>query len=186
MLTAMGVLPMRPPLIFMRHPGSRPGGVRALSFGLGPADFVKLPVVQSMWNEGVSADYASLEVEEDYFSKAETAAKMMLKSNMTPKETDSLVPFVRDQFVSIHKMDTRLCNREVKDVAQERTLKAGAVMWGLAITVQKRSLARMGSFLYPWWGMGIVLVLLQWVFFVYTKALLITNARGLYMKKKAP
>lgn len=63
------------------------------------------------------------------------------------------------------------------------TLKAGAVAWGLAIAVQKRSVQLFGMVNCPWWIVGIVISLLQWAFYVYSKALLVADARAVYKKK---
>ena len=96
------------------HPGRCPGAVRyapCLSFGV--SDFSKLPFVQSAWNEFVDADGAQLVPDETYFDKAENAATLILKSDLTVEEAASLVPFIRDQFVSIHTIDTRVSNQEV-------------------------------------------------------------------------
>jgi len=56
----------------------------------------------------------------------------------------------------------------------------GAIAWGLAIAVQKRCVPK-----YPWWVVGIVVSLLQWAFYVYTKAALIANPRDVYKKPEA-
>ena len=56
----------------------------------------------------------------------------------------------------------------------------GAIAWGLAIAVQKRCVPK-----YPWWVVGIVVSLLQWAFYVYTKAALIANPRDVYAKPEA-
>ena len=45
--------------------------------------------------------------------EAEKMATLILKPKRTHDETASLVPFVADQFYSIHKIDTRVCNQEV-------------------------------------------------------------------------
>ena len=69
--------------------------------------------------------------------------------------------------------------------AVSRTLRAGAIAWGLAIAVQKRSVRLIGKVLYPWWVVGIVVSLLQWAFYVNQKVSLITNARNVYKKPEA-
>ena len=56
----------------------------------------------------------------------------------------------------------------------------GAIAWGLAIAVQKRCVPK-----YPWWVVGIVVSLLQWAFYVNTKAALIANPRDVYAKPEA-
>ena len=68
----------------------------------------------------------------------------------------------------------------MRAVSKARTLQAGAIAWGLAIAVQKRCVPK-----YPWWVVGIVVSLLQWAFYVYTKAALIANPRDVYKKPEA-
>ena len=68
----------------------------------------------------------------------------------------------------------------MRAVSKARTLQAGAIAWGLAIAVQKRCVPK-----YPWWVVGIVVSLLQWAFYVYTKAALIANPRDVYAKPEA-
>jgi len=68
----------------------------------------------------------------------------------------------------------------VRAVSKARTLQVGAIAWGLAIAVQKRCVPK-----YPWWVVGIVVSLLQWAFYVYTKAALIANPRDVYKKPEA-
>ena len=65
------------------------------------------------WNDVVDADGAMLEPDVAFLGEAESAATLILKSDRTTEETASLVPFIRDQFCSIHKIDTRVCNQEV-------------------------------------------------------------------------
>ena len=53
---------------------------------------------------------------EAFRGEAEKMATLILKPKRTHDETASLVPFIRDQFYSIHKIDTRdtrVCNQEV-------------------------------------------------------------------------
>ena len=50
---------------------------------------------------------------EAFLGEAEKMATLILKLKRTHDETASLVPFVADQFYSIHKIDTRVCNQEV-------------------------------------------------------------------------
>ena len=50
---------------------------------------------------------------EAFLGEAEKMATLILKPKRTHDETASLVPFVADQFYSIHKIDTRVCNQEV-------------------------------------------------------------------------
>jgi len=96
------------------RPACRPGAVRfALGFGMGMGDVAKLPFVQSAWNEIVGADGAMLKPDIAFLAEAENAATLILKAKRTTEETDSLVPFIRDGFYSIHKIDTRVCNQEV-------------------------------------------------------------------------
>ena len=68
----------------------------------------------------------------------------------------------------------------MRAVSKARTLQAGAIAWGLAIAVQKRCVPK-----YPWWVVGIVISLLQWACYVYTKAALIANPRDVYAKPEA-
>ena len=68
----------------------------------------------------------------------------------------------------------------MRAVSKARTLQVGAIAWGLAIAVQKRCVPK-----YPWWVVGIVVSLLQWAFYVYTKAALIANPRDVYAKPEA-
>ena len=68
----------------------------------------------------------------------------------------------------------------MRAVSKARTLQVGAIAWGLAIAVQKRCVPK-----YPWWVVGIVVSLLQWAFYVYTKAALIANPRDVYKKPEA-
>ena len=96
------------------RPTCRPGAVRyALSLSFGVSDVAKLPPLQSAWNEFVDADRAMLEPDAAFVDKAEEAATLILKSNRTAEETAALVPFIRDGFYSIHKIDTPVCNQEV-------------------------------------------------------------------------
>jgi hypothetical protein len=96
------------------RPTCRPGAVRyALSLSFGVSDVAKLPPLQSAWNEFVDADRAMLEPDAAFVDKAEEAATLILKSNRTAEETAALVPFIRDQFVSIDTIDTRDSNQEV-------------------------------------------------------------------------
>jgi hypothetical protein len=100
------------------RPACRPGAVRlGLGFGMGMGDVAKLPFVQSAWNEIVDADGAMLKPDMAFLAEAENAATLILKAKRMTEETDSLVPFIRDGFYSIHKIDhkidTRVCNQEV-------------------------------------------------------------------------
>ena len=84
---------------------------------MGMGDVAKLPFVQSAWNEIVGADGAMLKPDTAFLAEAENAATLILKAKRTTQETDSLVPFIRDGFYSIHKIDhkidTPVCNQEV-------------------------------------------------------------------------
>ena len=96
------------------RPACRPGAVRygpRLNFRA--SEFVKLPFVQSAWNEIVDADRAMLEPDVAFFGKAETAAKLILKPDRTTEETAELKPFIRDLCVSVQTTDTRVSNQEV-------------------------------------------------------------------------
>ena len=115
MSTSTGTFTASPQLAV--RPASRPAAVRLdINFGMGVfglSDAAKLPVVQSALNEIVAADGAMLEPDEAVLGEAEKMATLILKPKRTHDETTSLVPFIRDQFYSIHKIDTRVCNQEV-------------------------------------------------------------------------
>ena len=120
----------------------------------------------------VDADGASLEPDESVFDEAEIAARLLLNPRRTHEQTDSLVPFIRDQFYSIHKIDTRVCNQEVHrrphahPPAKVKSLQVGAFLWGTAILVQKLCFQSFGSVLFKWWKVGFFISLVQWAFYV--------------------
>ena len=194
------------------RPACRPGAVRyGPSLNFGASEFVKLPFVQSAWNEIVDADRAMLEPDVAFFGKAETAAKLILKPDRTTEETAVLEPFLRDHFVSVQTIDTRVSNqvhhpphahpppaqpayppRPPSDPASVSHPSAGERR------LEDESAAGIGAGLWglaivvqklcvpkfwAWWIVGIVISLLQWAFYVDQKASLIANARELYKKK---
>ena len=75
----------------------------------------------------------------------------------------------------------------MRNVANKRTLQAGAVGWGLVIAAQMYSVKRThdGAVLVPWWIVVIIMSLLKWAFYVFTKITLLADARNLHQKKKA-
>jgi len=48
-----------------------------------------------------------------------------------------------------------------------------------------RSVKRFGEVLAPWWVVVIIMSLLKWAFYVFTKITLLADARNLHQKKKA-
>ena len=77
--------------------------------------------------------------------------------------------------------------RQVRNVANKRTLQAGALGWGLVIAAQMYSVVRThdGAVLVPWWIVVIIMSLLKWAFYVLMKTSLLANARDLYQMNKA-
>jgi len=73
----------------------------------------------------------------------------------------------------------------VRRDAKKWTLLAGAVGWGLVGWGQMRSVKRFGEVLAPWWVVVIIMSLLKWAFYVFTKITLLADARNLHQKKKA-
>ena len=69
--------------------------------------------------------------------------------------------------------------------AKKWTLLAGAVGWGLVGWGQMHSVKRFGEVLAPWWVVVIIMSLLKWAFYVFTKITLLADARNLHQKKKA-
>merc|ERR1719424_2121684 len=152
------------------HAAPRLGAVRCepslFNFGMG-ADVVKIQFIQRLFTDFVGFDGgAQFEVEDDYVTQANHSATLLLKPDRTPAETASLVPFVTAQFLSIHSIDTRTSNVEVK------------------VSAQDECKVRYGAILFQWWRVAIVVLLVQRAVFVVAKLLLTTNGREMYKKKR--
>ena len=75
----------------------------------------------------------------------------------------------------------------MRHLAKKWTLLAGAVGWGFVGWGQMYSVKRThdGAVLVRWWILVIIMSLLKWAFYVFTKIALLADARNLYQKKKA-